>query len=166
MASLLLMLFGAINWGVYGFLNRNLVNYIPFGWLRKFVYIAMIFSAANLLNRDLLLPFLGKMAFPCGLLQPLEPNEATLEVPIQVPESGDYVVYWAAEPLEEVFETPMSAYQSMENSGIAPVGANSVAVLKLREPSGYQAGGKTIKPHVHYRVCQGGMLSRVYTHYF
>lgn len=166
-ACLLIVLFGAINWAAYGFFNRNMIDHLPFEWLKKAAYFSLAFSGINLLNRDLFLPFLGNCAFPCGLLQPLEPNDANTEVSVKVPEEGDFVIYWASEASEEVFDTPMSAYQSYENSGVAPIASDGTAVLKIQYPAAYNVGsGKTVYPHIHYRICQGGMLSRVYTHYF
>lgn len=164
-----LIVVGALNWGLVGFFEFNLVEYIsdkmPFEYLDTVVYCLVGISALfYFFARDFYLPFLGRAAFPCGSLTAKVPDNADTNVTVRV-EPHTNVIYWAAEE-GDVKKDPILAYGSYTNAGVAKADQNGDAVLRVRTPSAYRVPGKNLKPHVHYRTCDSdGMLGRVSTVY-
>lgn len=166
--SLLLIVVGALNWGLVGAFKFNLVS-----WLAKhthkniepIIYILVGLAALlHLLSRDYYLTFLGPAAFPCGSLVPRTPDNANKSIEVMV-EPNVNVIYWAAEPGEDVKDNPWIAYNEFANAGVAKSDATGKAILKFRYPAAYRVPfrGK-IPAHVHYRTCKmSGMMSRVET---
>lgn len=169
MLTLLLIVIGALNWGLVGLFNFNLVSFIgkhTFSWVEKFVYILVgVSSLVHIVSRNFYLSFLGESVFPCNSMLPKTPEHADTEVKITTTPNSN-VVYWAAETHKEVMENPWVAYAEYSNAGVTRSDVNGVAVLKFRTPASYKVahGLKTLAPHVHYRVCQyPGILSEVKT---
>jgi uncharacterized membrane protein YuzA (DUF378 family) len=173
MLAMVLVLVGALNWGIVGVSGVNLVEQLRELIkidISKFIYIAVGLSALYLmLQRDTYLPFLGDAAYPCAALKEKIPNNHTHEVNVTVPPNSN-VVYWASEPLNkdlelDIVSNPWEAYQKYGNSGVVKADNQGNAVLKFRNPSQYRIpSGKALNPHVHYRYCKTpGMLSRIYT---
>jgi uncharacterized membrane protein YuzA (DUF378 family) len=170
--TLILIIVGALNWGLVGLFKFNLVDWLAsktFSGLAPVVYILVGLSAlVHLFARDYYLPFLGDAVFPCGALTEKVPEMADTTVTVKVAPNVN-VVYWAAEPNTKVVSTPWEAYNKYANTGVAKSDANGNVVLKFRKPAYYKVPGllkRTIEPHVHYRVCSyNGMLQRVETKY-
>ena len=122
----------------------------------------------NLFNRNFYLSFLGCTVYPCGSLAEKIPNKADTTVTVQVKPNVN-VIYWASEPSStenQPIDNPWDAYANYDNSGVVKSDATGKAVLHVRNPSSYQVGlmNKTLKQHVHYRVCRHpGMLSEIKT---
>jgi uncharacterized membrane protein YuzA (DUF378 family) len=169
MLSLLLIVVGALNWGIIGITGFNLVKIIAaftFSSLENIVYILVGISAVvHLISRNYYLPFLGDAAFPCDSMVEKVPEKADTEVKV-VTDPNVNVVFWASEAHKEVMANPWVAYSEFSNAGVTRSDVNGVAFLRFRKPSAYKvaAGMKTLAPHVHYRVCSHpGMLSEVKT---
>jgi len=169
MMSLLLIVIGALNWGLIGLFNFNLVNFIAthtFGWIESSIYIIVGLSAMfHIVSRNYYLPFLGDAVFPCNSMVEKVPEHANTEVKISTLPNVN-VIYWASESNKEVAKNPWLAYDLYSNAGVTRSDVNGTATLKFREPSAYKVahGMKTLQPHVHYRVCSHpGMLSEVKT---
>ena len=122
----------------------------------------------SLFDRNFYLPFLGWAVYPCGSLAEKVPLNADKAVSIKVPPNVN-VIYWASEPSNPELQPiadPWEAYANYDNSGVVKADANGNAVLRVRSPSSYNVGlfDKTLKTHVHYRICKHpGMLSDVKT---
>jgi hypothetical protein len=121
-----------------------------------------------LFDRNFYLPFLGWAVYPCGSLAQKIPLNADTNVVIQVPPNVN-VIYWASEPSkknDQPIGDPWEAYANYDNSGVVKSDATGKAILSFRSPSSYNVGAlnKTLKIHVHYRICKHpGMLSDVKT---
>ncbi len=117
------------------------------------------------LQRDFYLFFLGQAAFPCGPMQPKEPEGANAEIQIENLRPDSNVVYWAAESDDEIRPDPWKAYGMNTNSGVARTDPYGTAILRVRKPASYKVPYKgTLQPHIHYRVCeQPGLLGPVQT---
>jgi uncharacterized protein len=173
MLPIVLVLIGALNWGLVGGMQFDLVQYlaqaVQIPQVSTVLYLIVGLSGLYLaMRRDTYLPFLGKSAFPCGPLTEKVPADADVSVSVQVkPESN--VVYWAAEPGQDAYENPWIAYDKYANSGVARSDAEGTAVLRVRSPAAYGVRkfgfvNKSLKPHVHYRVCSyDGMMGPVKT---
>lgn len=170
MFTLLLVIVGALNWGLVGAFDFNLVTWIAkntFASLENIVYVLVGLSALfHILSRNFYLPFLGDSVFPCESMATKVPINADTQVKIEVAPNSN-IIYWAAEQHNEVMENPWVAYAENSNAGVVRSDVNGVAVLKFRKPASYKVGlggWKTLAPHVHYRVCTSpGMLSQVKT---
>ena len=170
MIMIKLVLIGAINWGLIGFFNFNLVEYInkklfsDNNTLEKVVYIVVGLSAIGLFKRDTFLPFLGRTVYPCADLKEKIPNHSDSKITIKVSPNSN-VVYWAAEKNGKIIDNPWDAYEKYGNSGVVKADDNGHAELKFKFPTQYYVPGKgLLPPHVHYRVCdKDGMMSRVET---
>lgn len=169
MLTLLLIVVGALNWGLVGVFGFNLVTFVAnltFGWVENLVYILVGVSALlHVFSRNYYLPFLGDAVFPCNSMVEKVPENANTQVKIDTKPNSN-VIYWASETHKEVVANPWLAYDQYSNAGVTRSDVNGVAVLKFREPSAYKVpnGMKTLQPHVHYRVCTyPGMLSEVKT---
>jgi uncharacterized membrane protein YuzA (DUF378 family) len=169
LVSLLLIVIGALNWGLVGAFGFNVVAWLAsktFSALATIVYILVgVAALVHLFSRNYYLPFLGDCAFPCGSLVEKVPKDATIEARVNVGAAGVNVIYWAAEPGKEVAPSPWVAYDKYANSGVAVSDANGDVVMRVRAPVSYKVpSGRTLGSHVHYRVCNaGGMLSPVKT---
>lgn len=178
--SLVLLLVGALNWGLVGFFKFDLVAKV-FGKLTpaaRVVYSLVGLSALlHAFSRDYYLPFLGPSVYPCGSLTPKVPKGATHSVTVFV-KPGANVIFWAAEPppspilarpgydVDKVAQNPWLAYDEYANAGVSRADARGRAVLRVRSPGQYRVPpfGRTLESHVHYRVCDSaGMLSPVQT---
>lgn len=169
LVSLVLIVVGALNWGLIGVFNFNLVSFIAnhtFGWVEVVVYVLVGLSALlHIVSRNFYLPFLGDSVFPCNSMVEKVPEHANTEVTVSTLPNVN-VIYWASESNKEVVKNPWLAYDQYSNAGVTRSDVNGVAKLKFREPSAYKVplGMKTLQPHVHYRVCSHpGMLSEVKT---
>jgi uncharacterized membrane protein YuzA (DUF378 family) len=173
MISLTLIVIGALNWGLVGMFNLNIVQLVAentFAILEPIVYVLVgVAAIVHIFSRDYYLPFLGKTVYPCGSLTPKTPQDADASATIKVSPYVN-VIYWAAEPNAQIVDNPWVAYSEYENTGVARSDENGVAVLKVRTPAAYKVPrtifDKTLKPHIHYRTCSmSGMLGRVETVY-
>jgi uncharacterized membrane protein YuzA (DUF378 family) len=172
MFTLLLVVVGALNWGLVGVFDFNLVAWLAkktFASLENIVYGLVGLSALfHILSRDFYLPFLGDTVFPCDSMTTKVPLNADTQVKIETTPNTN-VVYWAAESHKEVMDNPWVAYAENSNAGVVRSDVNGIAVLKFRKPAAYKVGvggWKTVDPHVHYRVCAyPGMLSEIKTVY-
>ena len=162
-----LIVVGALNWGLIGFFDFNLVEWVSDRTVEHFdtvVYCLVGISALMyFFMRDFYLPFLGRMVYPCGSLAQKTPDNADLSTTIKV-EPHVNVVYWAAEEGDSVRENPIIAYSQHSNAGVVKADQNGVAVLRVRKPAAYKVPTSTLAPHIHFRTCDSdGMLSRVNT---
>lgn len=170
---ILFVIIGALNWGLVGLINKDLVQElgkITHPTVSKIIYLLVGLSGLFLISkRDVYLPFLGDAVFPCAQLVERIPTNYTHEVPVNVP-SNSIVVYWAAEPSnkklkDDELSNPWKAYQNYSNSGVVKADKNGIAKLKIRQPQAYQVNNrKVLQPHIHYRYCKSaGMMSKIYT---
>jgi uncharacterized membrane protein YuzA (DUF378 family) len=176
MLTLALIIVGALNWGLIGVFKFDLVAWAAkatgLSWLKTAVYILVgVAAVLHLFSRDYYLRFLGKTAFPCGPLVQRIPDSADTEVTVRVDPDVN-VVYWAAEPTlpkdafgpVKVQPTPWIGYDKWANAGVVRSDKDGLATLRVRRPTPYRAGLRTIPVHIHYRVCSyPGMLGRVET---
>lgn len=167
--TLLLIVIGALNWGLIGLFDFNVVAFIAkytLPWVEKLIYVLVgISSLVHIISRNYYLSFLGDSVFPCTSMIEKTPENADTEVKIQTSPNSN-IVYWAAETHNEVLENPWIAYAEYSNAGVTRSDVNGVAKLKFRMPGSYKVSHrlKTLEPHVHYRVCKfPGMLSEVKT---
>lgn len=161
-----LIVVGALNWGLIGFFDFNLVEWLSdrtFEHVDTVIYCLVGISALfYFFARDFYLPFLGKSAFPCGSMAQKVPDNADTDVVVNV-EPHVNVIYWSSES-GDVKKNPILAYGSYSNSGVVKADQNGNAVLRVRSPAAYRVPGKTLPPHIHYRTCDSdGLLSRVKT---
>lgn len=170
MLTFLLIIVGALNWGLIGVFKFNLVEFVAkytFKDLETTIYILVGIAAVfHLFSRNFYLPFLGDMAFPCNSMVQKVPENATLSVKVQTKPNVN-VIYWAAEENDNVQKNPWVAYAEYSNAGVTRSDVNGIATLRFRNPASYKVkGNMTLKPHVHYRVCiEPGMLEEVRTVY-
>lgn len=169
--SLALIVIGALNWGLVGAFDLNVVSSIAcrtFASVEPAVYILIGVAALfHIVSRDYYLPFLGEAAYPCGALARKEPRDADTSVTVHV-EPNVNVIYWAAEVNDKVQANPWVAYDEYTNAGVTRSDATGKAVMIFRMPSAYKVHSvfknTTLKPHVHYRTCKNsGMVGRVET---
>ena len=170
MIMMKIVLIGAINWGLIGLLDFNLVEFInqklfaENKTLSKIIYLIVGLSALGLFKRDLFLPFLGKTVYPCPSLKEKIPNHADSKIIVNVKPNSN-VVYWAADKNNNKIDNPWDAYEKYANAGVVKSDSDGKAVLKFKFPAQYSVPRKgLLPPHVHYRVCEGnGMMSRIET---
>lgn len=170
--SVILVIVGALNWGLVGALNIDLVEMLStllnVPSIQPLVYIAVGLAALYLAShRDLYLPFLGRTVVPSGFLTEKTPRGANALRRVLV-KPNSKVVYWASETNHEILQNPWLAYDNYTNAGVTTSDHNGVAQLHVRFPSRYRVPYKwhnePLPPHIHYRVCeQPGMLSEVRT---
>jgi hypothetical protein len=137
---------------------------------QKILYGVVALSAmAHVLSRDYYLRFLGQCALPCEELTEKVPANADSVTDFNIGESNKNIIYWAAEENAEIVDAPMKAYGKWSNSGVTRSDENGNVTMKFRYPAQYKVPhkpGGPLKPHIHYRVCQGGgMIGRVQTKY-
>ena len=167
-------LIGAINWGIVGTFEINLVE--EFGKLFtdintrtsviQIIYILVgLCGLLLLLRRDTYLPFLGKAVFPVQKEStPQNMKERKEHILTDLPENAR-VIYWAALPNTEVVEDPVKAYGDYSNQGVVIANTNGEATLVFDKPASYKVpSGRTLDPHVHYRYwTEYGIASEVGT---
>jgi uncharacterized membrane protein YuzA (DUF378 family) len=154
----IIALVGAINWGLVGALNFNLVEYLCSSFdnknVERLIYIIVgICGVLLLINRDTYLPFLGKAAFPLPLKEftPVAKGEMISKTIKNLP-VGAKVIYWAANSSDNVIDNPLEAYGSYENQGVTVVNDKGEALLTVNKPSSYNVPNKgRLLPHIHYR---------------
>jgi uncharacterized membrane protein YuzA (DUF378 family) len=170
MAAKLIIVIGAILWGLIGVVGYNfLEEWITNSLVTRGIYVVVGLSALIVaLDRDFYLSFLGQAVYPCGSLVSKVPAKSDTDVRVRVPPNSN-VVYWASEPSKNdaVIDNPWDAYMNYENSGVVKANDMGEAILKIRHPSSYVVPmGKQLTKHVHYRYCfHPGMLSKVHTVY-
>lgn len=138
------------------------------GWLGKITALLVIVYVIYLgFQRNTYLPFLGPTVLPFTLFpEELKPKDADLEfvIPVYEPD-GTKVVYWASQPSKTIVENPFKAYADYRNVGITNV-KNEMATMVVSCPSSYKVPGKTLKPHIHYRILYPtGIMGEVKTAY-
>lgn len=164
---MILVLFGAINWGLIYVFNINPVKYLPSEY-RYGLYILIALAGVYFaISRDTYLPFLGPTILPCNALSESRPNNAEFVSIVKVPKNSK-VLYWAAEPGQNS-RYVWDAYGNFSNMGIVVADELGNAKLTVRKPGGYYVNKfgvfrKTLEPHIHYRYCEEhGILSPVHT---
>lgn len=141
-----------------------------FGFGVKLVALVVTVCGLYLLTqRDLYLPFLGRAAFPMGIVQDeVAPKGANVshELTFDSKNDGKRVIYWGAKPSQQVVPNPWDAYQDFSNAGVAII-KNGKATVKFFCPTAYKVPwGKTLNRHIHYRVCcERGLMEPVQTAY-
>jgi uncharacterized membrane protein YuzA (DUF378 family) len=169
--ALILVVIGGLNWGLYGSsqgrynLVKTLGNYTHPA-VSIVVYILVGISAIWLaFKRDTYLPFLGTTVMPCPVLVERVPEGANTIVEVKVTPNSN-VVFWASESQDKrVINTPQEAYGTYANSGVARSNSRGIATLRVRKPVRYQAGMRTLPLHIHYRICENGLMGRIETVY-
>lgn len=161
-----IVIIGALNWGMVGALDFNLVEYISFNnkFVSKFIYILVGLSAVFLFaQRNMRLPFLGNTVMPTSVFQPMQPADATLSLKIDTPDDKiEKLVYWAS--IKEA-DNPWDAYNKFENAGVALVNDKKTEI-NIKCPKSYKVGyfKKELPKHVHYRfIYKNGWVSEVKT---
>lgn len=170
--TLVLIVVGAIIWGVVGITNFNPIDWLgkrTHPWVARSIYILVGLAALlHVASREYYLPFLGQSAFPCGSLIDRVPLNANTAVEIQT-EPNKSIIYWAAESGTKIQHDPWMAYKDYANAGVTKSDSTGKAVLRFRLPSQYNVNipyARTLKPHVHYRVCKSnGLIGKVQTSY-
>lgn len=184
----ILIVIGALNWGLIGVFGMNLVTELSkytTPMIQPVIYTLVGLSGLYFLfRRDYYLPFLGETVFPCDPLTEKVPEKADSMVEVVVRPNAN-VIYWAADDMdsvkgrdggggagdktktvtEEVIENPWKAYMRFNNSGVVRADAKGRVVLKVRRPVSYKVpfAGR-LDRHVHYRVCgENGMLGSIQT---
>lgn len=170
MVAMILVLIGGLNWLSLLFMKKDLVQKL-FGLniITKLIYLLVGVSSLYLFfKRDTYLPFLGETLVPCGAFSTRTPDNANLEVSVQVAPNTK-VVYWASEPGKEgELNTWDLAYKDYSNAGVAMSDKDGKAILHVRgKPQSYKVPVKgKIESHVHFRVCgDNGMLGPVKTYF-
>jgi uncharacterized membrane protein YuzA (DUF378 family) len=170
--AMILIVVGALNWGLIGIADLNLVEALlgEGSAASRVIYAAVGLAALSIMFfRDTYLPFLGETVAPIAVLPDRAPEGATRVKIVQV-QPGQKVLYWASEPATEALKhipNWRQAYAEFKNVGIATADASGLVSLKVRDPQAYTVPFKgKIEPHVHYRVCYtNGMMGRVETVY-
>ena len=169
MIAMVLLVIGALNWGIIGLSRMNPVEKV-FGKLSRLIYVLVGLAAVFVMfRRNFYLPFLGKTVIPCAALSEKTPTDAKVEVHVQV-KPYTKLIYWASEPETNHLKTIndwRKAYLKFENAGITVSDKDGIATLKVRDPQPYTVPLKgRLESHVHYRVCyDNGMLGQVKTVY-
>ncbi len=175
-ALLYIIVIGAINWGLVGIFDFDLVR--SFGNLfgsnadgvSRFIYITVAMSALVLIvQRDARLPFLGMTVVPQPMNNYKPSGELVSKVVKDLPPNVK-VVYWAAQTSDKIVDNPTEAYGDYSNQGVTTTDENGVATFEVRNPTSYKIPSYydpfigTLKPHIHYRYwTSAGMASRIYT---
>lgn len=151
---------------------NNLINFVSRDNLlvRLLSILSVVFSVLLLLNRDSYLPFLSENFVPEIFLD-LKPRgtkksekknvENVIEIKV---EPKTKVLYWAADPGNEVQKNWKKGYGKFENSGIVVSNDQGIAKIPIICPSRYIVHGYKILPkHLHYRTYNENtqMLSRI-----
>jgi uncharacterized membrane protein YuzA (DUF378 family) len=164
-----IVIFGAINWGVVGVLQTNLVSYISKLFntnLNQVVYIIIAACGVYLLfNRNTYLPFLGEAAFPVPLEDrtPAEKGEQLSAELTDLPPNKK-VIYWASNPSSTTYNNPLDAYGNFDNQGVVTSDKDGKATIIFNNPGSYKVDGKELPVHIHYRYwTEYGLTSELKT---
>lgn len=166
--AMVLILVGAINWGLIGAFRVNLVDRVlgKGALAGRALYIGVGLCALLIaFNRDTYLPFLGESVFPCAVLGDQVPPGATRSIQVRV-QPGAKVVFWASEPSDgRGLVNYKEAYGKYQNAGVATAEPNGMVTLKVREPQPYTVPFKgKLEPHIHFRACgPDGFIDRIKT---
>jgi len=174
-----IVVIGSLNWGLIAINpTYNILNVIPDNYsiiktsVMGFIGLCAIYIS---LEKTTYLPFLGECAVPVfkflsdTTMDKLTPSAYAkgykrIEIKIPENETGNKIIYWAANPSTEVIDSPVSAYTDFDNSGVANI-VNNIAVISLLCPANYKVGLQTLNKHIHFRVVnKEGTLSRIYTY--
>jgi hypothetical protein len=130
-------------------------------WAKIISAIVLLATVFIAVRKETYLPFLGAAAFPARAIKDdFAPEKSDLVVNVDLQaraQDGDKVVYWASKSskadtaVEPVELSPWTAYDGSDNCGVATV-RDGRATLRLKCPSKYKVGYKTLKKHVHYRI--------------
>lgn len=174
LASVLVAI-GAINWGLIGLFGLDLVKKTDEYTFKSKKFVNVVYLLVGIaglylaVNRDFYLPFLGKAVLPPSVLKDTnKPVDQFCKLVKVDAKDAVKVVYWAADPGNEVGSSPQEAYGEFMNSGVADV-QNGEAVLVIHCPQTYKVKkfgiyNKELSKHVHYRlVNKNGMMSEVKT---
>jgi len=173
LVAVVLVLIGGLNWLTVLFMKKDLVQKIfGYNFFTKIIYLLVGVSSLYLFfQRDTYLPFLGETLVPCAAFSTRTPDNANLEVSVQVTPNTK-VVYWASEPSKgtDASENRINAwdkaYNDYSNSGVAMSDDKGKAILHVRgKPQAYRVPFKgMIESHVHFRICgDNGILGPVKT---
>ena len=170
-----IVLIGAINWGLVGLLNVNLVQCVSnlfnknhSEYIQQFLYIVVgLCGVILLINRNTFLPFLGPAVFPQPLSDEVIPEGKgeMKSVTVKNLPANAKVIYWASNPSDKVIDNPIDAYGKYENQGITKTNDKGEAILKVNIPTSYIVPvNNQLKPHIHYRYWNSnGMTSELKT---
>ena len=169
---IVLVLVGALNWGLVSVFNFDLVKGFSSifgenlkGHVSFLIYMVVAVSAVILvIQRDTYLPFLGYTVMPKPMTEFIPTGDLKTKVVENLP-ANVKVAYWAALPSDKVVDNPDTAYGEYTNQGVTTTDAKGVATLKVLNPASYKVPLKgTLEPHIHYRYWDSnGMASRLHT---
>ena len=168
--AVLLVVVGALNWGLVGAFGVNVVAAVfGRGLVANVIYTAVGIAGLSLaFRRDTYLPFLGETVLPCSAFADVTPEHADTTVTLSGLKPGAKVLFWASEPATEGLariNTWQQAYLEFANAGVTSADGAGHATLRFRKPQPYTVPvhGR-IESHVHWRLCaDGGMLGPVQT---
>lgn len=170
MIAMALVIVGALNWGLVGAVNVNLVTAIfGKGQITNAIYLIIGVAAIGLaMRRSTWLPFLGETVMPCSIIPERVPEHADTEVTVHGMHPGAKVLFWATEPATEglaKIKTWDKAYLDFANAGVTTADAGGHVVMQIRKPQPYTVPMKgRLEAHIHWRVCEdGGFLGPVQT---
>ena len=175
-----IVIIGALNWLtiVFGydlvdilnrFINKLFNSNLP---INNYIYIIIGFSAIYIASRRTTwLPFLGESVLPSSLI-PLkenkvpEDNKNVRRIQIKT-KPNSKIAYWASLPNNNSLPYVEEAYDDYSNSGVVMSDKDGKASLIVIAGTDYIVpGNKKIKRHVHYRIINAGMTSKIYTKYY
>ncbi len=164
-----IVIIGAINWGMVGIFQINIVSglsQILNTNVNYIVYTIIGLCGLGLLfDRNTYLPFLDNTAFPIPLENKIPKKNGDLySVELKHLPPHRKIIYWASNPSSSTYKNPIDAYGKFENQGVATSDSHGKATIVLNKPTSYKVDGKTLKPHVHYRYwSKEGIASEVKT---
>jgi hypothetical protein len=135
--------------------------------IKKMIAFCVFISALWLsFHRDTYLPFLGYTVIPPNFLKDtLTITNANVNSDLNIDEKdGTKIIFWGANPSQNVINTPLEAYGDFSNSGITTV-ENGKASIRFFCPAKYKVPtGITLQRHIHYRVIyKDGFIGPVQT---
>jgi uncharacterized membrane protein YuzA (DUF378 family) len=170
MIAMVLVIVGALNWGLVGAIGWNAVTAIVGrGAISNAIYVIIGIAALLVaVRRDTYLPFLGETVMPCSLMPEQTPEHADTEVGVHGVAPGSKILFWATETATEGLARITDwrrAYLDYANAGVTTADAGGHAVLRIRKPQPYTVPMKgRLEAHVHWRVCgDGGLIGPVMT---
>lgn len=137
--------------------------------IKAYSIFVMAMAVYLLVQRTTYLPFLGRTAFPSGVLRDEQiPENANVSYTLTFSpqDEGKKVIFWGAKPSSTTLPNPWEAYDDFSNAGIAVV-RNGKAEIQFHCPAKYKIPwGATLDRHVHYRLCcDSGLMGPVETAY-
>jgi uncharacterized membrane protein YuzA (DUF378 family) len=172
-----LLLIGAINYIFIYIFKTNVFNLITTNNnILQAIGISIGLSGLYyLLNRDFYLPFLGPTYLPIPSSKNEDISGKLINVEITDLPPNVTVIYWAANPSDEIIEDPREAYKGFGSSGIIKANEKGIVSFQIICPASYKVKGKipfminkTLKNHVHYRYedpSYPGLFTNVKTKY-